>query len=194
MVTTGFSRIHVAVYSNTGTTVTYTGCKELARARQMTVAVETTKENAFYANNRLAEVEPAQFSSGTADIEVDGLTPEEESMILGLVAESVETSEEYAYGENMNPPYMGIGGVKRRQLNGSVTYHPIVLTKSRFNIPEDSAKTQEETIDWQSQKLTAVVMRDDSTGHVWKRIPKMPFQTEDEAVAWIQKKLGGAKP
>ncbi len=191
MVTTGFSRIHVAVYSNSDTTVTYTGVKELARARQMTLATETTKENAFYANNVLAEVEPAQFASGTADIEVDGLDPEEQGTILGLTSENIGDVDEYHFGDKMNPPYMGIGAVQRRQMNGKVTYHPIILPKTRFNIPEDAAKTQEEAIDWQPQKLTAVVMRDDTASHTWKIIPKTGYATEAEAVAWIKKKLGG---
>lgn len=191
MVITGFSRIHVAVYSNSDTTVTYTKVQELARARAMTLSVETAKENAFYANNVLSEVEPAMFTSGNVDIEVDGLSPEEEGLILGLTSAQVADVEEYAFGDNLNPPYMGVGAVIRKQMKGTVTYHPCILTKVRFNLPEVAAKTQEESIDWQSQKLTAVVMRDDTANHVWQIIPKAGYATEAEAVAWIKKKLGG---
>lgn len=191
MVTTGFSRIHVALYSKGDATVTYTGVRELARARSMTLSVETSQENAFYANNVLAEVEPAMFTSGSADVEVDGLDSEEESLILGLASAQMDNTEEYAFGDNMNPPYMGLGAVIRKQMNGTVTYHPCVLPKIRFNLPEVSAQTQEESIDWQTQTLTAVVMRDDTANHNWKIIPKTPYTTEAEAVAWIKKKLGG---
>lgn len=191
MVITGFSRIHVAVYSNSDTTVTYTKVQELARARAMTLSIETAKENPFYANNMLVEVEPAMFTSGSADIEVDGLSPEEEGLILGLTAEMVAEVEEYHFGDNVKPPYMGIGAVIRKKMNGADTYFPYVLPKARFNLPEVAAKTQEESIDWQSQKLTAVVMRDDTANHVWQIIPKAGYATEAEAVAWIKKKLGG---
>lgn len=191
MVTTGFSRIIVAPYSNSGVAVTYTDPKELARAKNMSLSVETSKENAFYANNVLAEVEPAQFTSGSADVEVDGLDPDEQGLILGITSAKVDEVDEYAFGDAMNPPYLGLGGVKQRLMNGKITYHPIVLTKVRFNIPEDSAKTREETIEWQTQKLTAVVMRDDTANHNWQIIPKTPYATEAEAVAWIKKKLGG---
>ena len=80
MVTTGFSRIHVAKYAYSGGSVTYSGCVELARGRSMETDIETTDENSYYANNKLAEVEPAQFKEGTAKIKVDGLSGAEEAV------------------------------------------------------------------------------------------------------------------
>ena len=55
MVTTGFSRIHVAKYENSGGVNSYTGCRELARAKSMSTDITTTEENKFYANNQLAK-------------------------------------------------------------------------------------------------------------------------------------------
>ncbi len=195
MVTTGFSRIHVALYANTNGTVTYSGVKELARAVSMETDVETTEENAFYANNALAEIEPARFAKGTATITVDGLDGEEEAMILGITPKPTsigeDSVEEIAYGEEMNPPYMGIGAVKRYQLNGAVTYRPVIFTKVRFAIPTDAAETQGEEINWQTQELEATLMRDDTAAKNWKIIPKTNFDTEEKAVAYILAKLGG---
>lgn len=191
MVTTGFSRIHVARYSNVDSTVTYSGCRELARAQSMEANVETTDDNNFYANNRLAEQEPAQFKNGTATVVVDGLDPDEEAFILGIeaTAASGDGVDEIEYGDTLNPPYMGIGAVKRQQLNGVVSFRPIIFTKSRFAIPSESAKTQEEGVSWQVQSLSATLLRDDTSKHNWKIIPKKNFESENEAVAWIRKKL-----
>lgn len=195
MVTTGFSRVHVARYSASGSNVTYTDCRELARARSMETDISTTDDNNYYANNRLAETEPAQFSAGTATITVDGLDPEEEAFILGIIAESEQVDgtpvEIVAYGENMNPPYLGIGAVKRQQLHNVVSYRAVIFTKGRFAIPSEAAETQEGSISWQDQELTATLMIDDTPGHNWKKIPKTNFATEDEAVAFIRSYLGG---
>ena len=195
MVTTGFSRIHVAKYSATGSTVSYTDCKELARARNMDTDISTTEDNNYYANNQLAETEPAAFKEGSLKLTVDGLSAEEEAMILGI-AESTRTvnGQEVAvinYGNKMNPPYLGVGAVKRMQLKGTVSYRPIILTKTRFAIPPEAMETQEESINWQDQELNATIMRDDSTEQNWKIIPKTNFQTEAEAVAFIVAVLGG---
>lgn len=191
MVTTGFSRIHVARYSNAGGTLTYSGCRELARARSMETDVETTEDNAFYANNRVAELEPAQFANGTATITVDGLSGEEEAFILGIEPTTASDGgvSEIEYGENMSPPYVGIGAVKRMRLEGVVTYRAVIFTKARFAIPSEAAETQEENISWQDQELNATLLRDDSPKHIWKIIPKDNFPSEDAAVDYIRKKL-----
>lgn len=191
MVTTGFSRIHVAKYSNVGSLVTYSDCRELARARNMETSVNTSEDNNFYANNRVAEQEPAQFVSGSANIGVDGLDPEEEAFILGITPTTAAANgvDEIEYGDALNPLYVGIGAVKRQQLNNVPSFRPIIFTKARFAIPSEAAQTQETAVNWQDQTLTATLLRDDTTKRNWKIIPKKNFPTEDEAVAWIRKKL-----
>lgn len=196
MVTTGFSRVHVAKYSESAGVVTYSGVRELARARSMDTDISTTENNDFYANNLLAEQEPAAFASGTANITVDGLDAEEEAFILGI--ETVkkiigdQEVELIPYGSKMNPPYMGIGAVKRQQMKGVVSYRAVIFTKARLAIPSEAAKTQEESISWQDQKLTATLMADDSDEHNWKYIPKTNFTSEDAAVSFVRAFLGGA--
>lgn len=196
MVTTGFSRIHVAIYANNGGTVSYSGCKELARAKSMELSVETTDENNYYANNQLAESEPASFKSGSLKVGVDGLSGEEEAMILGITESTMQVGDKQVkvvkFGKGMNPPYMGVGAVKRMQLNGIVSYRPVILTKARFAVPAEAAETQEENINWQNQDLEAVIMRDDTAEANWKIIPAENMASEEEAVAFIKAVLGGA--
>lgn len=196
MVTTGFSRIHVAKYANNGGVNSYSGCRELARAKSMSTDITTTDENKFYANNQLAECEPAAFKEGTAKISVDGLSGEEEAFILGITESKMEVGgQEVAvveFGETVNPPYMGIGGVKEMMLNGVRSYRPIILCKTRFAIPPDAGETREDVINWQIQELSATIMRDDTSKKNWKIIPKENYPTEEAAVAFIKGILGGA--
>lgn len=198
MVTTGFSRIHVAQYTENAGAVTYSGVRELARAKEMSLEVETTEDNAYYANNKLSEIEPASFKSGTAEITVDGLSAEEEAFLLGLPESTVQVGSEavpaYKFGKAMSPPYLGLAAVKRMQQDGVVSYRPIVLLKTRCQIPPDEAASQEESIDWQEQGVIASVMRDDTDEENWKLIPRENFKTEAAAVAFIVAVLGGAQP
>ena len=196
MVTTGFSRIHVAVYANNGGTVSYSQCVELARAKSMELSVETTDVNNYYANNQLAESDPASFKSGSLKVGVDGLSGTEEAMILGITESTMQVGVKEVkvvkFGKKMNPPYMGVGAVKRMQMNGVVSYRPVILTKARFAVPADAAETQEENINWQNQDLEATIMRDDTAEANWKIIPAENMTTEEEAVAFIKAVLGGA--
>ena len=195
MVTTGFSRIHVAKYANNGGVNSYSGCRELARAKSMSTDITTTEENKFYANNQLAECEPAAFKEGTAKISVDGLTGEEEAFILGIIESTMQVGgQEVAvveYGDSINPPFMGIGGVKEMLMKGVRSYRPIILCKTRFAIPPDAGETREEQINYQIQELSAAIMRDDTSKKNWKIIPKENYPTEDEAVAFIRAIFGG---
>ena len=193
MVTTGFRNIYVAKYSNEDTTVSYTGFQKLARARGFSLDVGTSDDNQYFADDSLAETESgASFSSGTLELTVDGLTGEEEALLFGIETSSstVEVSEEpvteVRFGDNLNPPFMGVAGIKRYQLNGVVTYRPIVLPKVQFTLGPDEAETGEDTINWQDQTLNANIMRDDTAEHNWKRMPKDNFATLAEAIAYIE--------
>lgn len=195
-VCTGFSKPYVAKYSNTGGTVSYSGCMQLARGVSVSLSLDTTDENNFYADNIVAETAAAVFTSGTATLTVDGLLEEAEKFVLGL-PEATKTTmgdssvDVFHYGEAMEIPYVGIGFVVRYQSAGVITYAPVVLTKARFQQPGLDANTQEDSIDWQTQELTATLMRDDTASHDWKLVGA-DQTTEEAAVAVLQALLGGS--
>lgn len=197
MVTTGFSKPYVAKYSNTGTTVTYTGGMDLGRGVSLSLEIDTADDNNFYADNIVAETESSQFTSGSATITVDGLSNDAATMIFGLPApENVEVGEEQVpmqgYGE-LNAPYVGYGCVRRTQENGVVKFWPLILPKIKFNVPSEEMATAEDQIDWQTQELTATVLRDDTTAKRWKRISTEGMDTEDEAYTAVKTILGGGQ-
>lgn len=197
MVTTGFSKPYVAAYANTGQTVTYTGVSSLGRGVSLSLEIDTADDNNFYADNVVAETETAQFTSGSATITVDGLDSDAATMIFGLpAAENVQVSGEQVpfqgYGE-MNPPFVGFGCVRRTMMNGVTKYWPLILPKIKFGIPSEEMATQEDTIDWQTQELTATVLRDDTAAANWKYISEEGMDTEAEAETAIKAFLGDAE-
>ena len=195
-VCTGFSMPYVAKYSNVGSVVTYSGVMQLARGVSVSLSLDTTDDNVFHADNVSAETAAAIFTGGTATLTVDGLLAEAEKFILGLPETTkvpaggaqVDVSH---YGDGMEIPYVGIGFVVRDQSGGVVTYAPVVLAKARFQQPGLDAATQEESIDWQTQELTANLMRDDTSNHDWKLVGA-DQATEEAAVEVLKAILGGA--
>lgn len=175
-VCTGFSLPYVAKYSETGGTVTYSGGMRLARGVNVSVSPTVSEANPFYADNIEAEAVPGVFTGGTVELTVDGLLTEAEAFIYGLpepesitVGES-KTVDVAAYGDAANIPYLGIGFIVRYMSGGVTTYAPVVLTKARFQTQALSAATQEDSIGWQTQALTANLMRDDTPAHNWKKV------------------------
>ena len=189
-VCTGFSLPYVAKYAASGGTVTYSDGQRLARGVSVSVAPESADNNDFYADNVKAESVSGVFTGGTVTLTVDGLLPAAEKLIFGLpTAATVSSVSVYEYGDGATPPYMGIGFIARYMSEGSVSYKVIVLTKCKFNLPTDEAATQEDQISWQTQALTASIMRDDTTNHNWKYIGVTEYASESAAEADLKKLL-----
>lgn len=185
-VTTGFSLPYVALYAASGGTITYTSGQKLARGVSVSISVESGDDNKFYADNVAAETDAGKFTNGTLSLTVDGLLPATRRLIFGLPASTGGWTE---YGDDMAVPYVGVGFIARHQSDGVVTYSPVVLAKCKFNIPEDAAATQEDSIDWQTETLEASILRADDSNHVWKCLGDEQ-STEAAAEAALKTKLG----
>ncbi len=186
----GFSNPYVALYNNDNGNVTYSEGRKLARGVSVEVSAETTEENNFYADNRIAESTPGIFNNGTLTLTVDGLFLEAERFIMGIKEEGsitvgdreVKTTD---YGETMSIPYVGVGVIVQYQSEGVDSYEPILFTKASFDDTGISAQTMEGSINWQTKELTAKLLRDDTKNHNWRRIAESQ-ETEAEAEAVIK--------
>ena len=165
---TGYSLPYVALYAASGTTVTYSSGQRLARGVSVSIEAEAEDSNIFYADNISAESAPGIFTSGTATFTVDGLKLDAERLIMGIPA--ADASEFIHYGESLTVPYVGVGFIVRYMEDGVTSYVPVVLTKCRFVTPNEDAQTATDTIEWQTQEITATILRDDTSNHDWKLV------------------------
>lgn len=196
-VTTGFSKPYVAKYANASGVTSYSGGLLLGRGVDVSSEIDAADDNNFYADNVIAETESTQFTSGNLTVTVDGLGNDAATLILGLpepvalqVGESPGTSVQMQhYGKALNAPYVGFGYVRRVMYQGVTSYIPIIHPKVKFSLPSDSAATQQDTIDWQTQELSATLMRDDTANADWKIEAAELLDTEEEAEAVIKKVL-----
>lgn len=175
-VLTGFSMPWVALYANSSGTISYSGGMPLARGVSVSLDVETSDDNDFYADNVLAETDNQGFSSGTVTLTVDGLKDAARKLIMGITASKsvtigTDTTVVFEqYDDTQAIPYVGVGFVARYMEDGVTSYVPYILNKVKFNPEGLEAATQEEEIDWQTTELEGSIMRDDSTAHAWKLI------------------------
>jgi phi13 family phage major tail protein len=186
-VCTGFSMPWVALYAAENGTVTYSGGIPLARGVDVSLSVEGSGDNDFYADNVKAESDTQAFTSGTVSLTVDGLKAAARKLISGVTSTTAVTVDSSTvnfdvYDDRITVPYVGIGFVARYMEDGVTTYCPVILNKCRFNPEGLEAATQEDTISFQTQSLEAEIMRDDSANHAWKMIGE-DQTTEAAAVA-----------
>lgn len=194
MATIGVSKPYYAKYSATGTSVTYTGGGVMGKATEVGVEIETTEDNNLYADNGIAETD-RQFSGGTLTVKPDDLSQEVSKAILGLKEEEVGTIDgvtdesvmELIYDDDQATPYLGVGFIVKKKVNGVVKWRAVVLTRVMFSVPADAATTQGESIEWQVPELSATIMRDESEKHAWKK--EATFTSEAQAEAYLKDRL-----
>lgn len=186
-VATGFSKPYVAKYASAAGVVTYSDPMILARGVDVTLSPESSDDNTFYADNQAAENAGGVFTGGSVALTVDGLLAAAKQFIFGYPTVGQDGWTEV--GDSAEVPYVAVGYITRYMSDGVTTYVPTILCKTKFSLPEESAATQKEEIDWQTTSLTATLMRDDSSNHNWK-LEGSDFSTEAAAEDALKEKLG----
>ena len=183
----GFSKPYVAVYANSGTTVSYSDGRVLARGVDVSIEPETSDDNKFYADNVEAETDPGTFSGGTLSLTVDGLHQDAEALIMGLPA--ADSSGWISYGDSQTVPFVGVGYIAKYMSGGEITYVPTIIPKVVFNQISSSHATSEDSLNFQTQALTAQIKRSDDANRNWRHLGE-PQATEALAEAAIRTKFG----
>lgn len=191
MATIGLSKPFYALYANTGSTVTYSSGAVIGKAVELSMELEGDDANILYADNGAAESANV-FAGGTLTLTTDDLLPEPMMAILGLQQQAItneavttEGAGLIVFDDAQSTPYVGFGGIIKRQINNTIKWTALIYPKIQFQNPGDSAVTQGETIEWQTPQLTAKLLRDDTATHKW-RVLSTPLDTEAEAEAVIK--------
>lgn len=195
MATIGLSKPYYAIYAEAGGVVSYSDGAVMGKATEANISIETTEDNNLYGDNGLAETD-RRFANGTLTLSTTDLSQEVSKAILGLTEQAItgidgvtDTSvKELVYDDGQVTPYLGVGFIIKKKVNGAYKWRGVVLPKVMFSVPEDAATTQGESIEWQTPALTGTIMRDDSATHVWKK--EATFTTEAQAEAYIKARLG----
>lgn len=187
-VATGFSKPYVAKYLSNAGQISFTGGRKLARGVNVTLSPESSTDNNFYADNQVAESASGVFTGGTVTLTVDGLFMDAERFVQGLP--EADAQGWVGYGDNKETPDIAVGYIVRYMSGGVTTYVPTILPKTKFGLFNQSAATQQAEIDWQTQEITATLMRADNSNHDWKFVSETEYSSEDDAERALQTKLG----
>lgn len=194
----GLSKPYYAIYSATGSVVSYSDGGLLGKAVELSMELEGADANILYADNGPAE-SASQFAGGTLTITTDDLLPEPTAAILGLTLQAIDNDEintptpkELVFGDSQVIPYVGFGVIVKKQQSNATKWMAIVYPKIQFSNPGIEATTQGETIEWQTPELSATIMRDDTTAHNWCRHALL--DSEADAEAYVKGLLGIENP
>lgn len=192
MATIGVSKPYYGKYVNTDGVISYTGGAVFAKAIEFSASIESGDDNNLYADNAIAEADRS-FGGGTISVTTDEISQAAAAAILGITPDTITVGantdvSEMVYDDDMAIPDLGFGIIIKKKVGGSDKYRAVFFHKIKFNIPEDAAVTQGETIEWQTPKIEGTIMRDDSAKHGWKS--EVTVDTEALAVTYLKQKLG----
>lgn len=170
----GLSKPYYAIYNVADGAVSYSDGGLLGKFTELSIELEGGDSNILYADDAPAESDKT-FAGGTATVTTDDLLATVMLPVLGLkseaITDSVTTDAAWmVFDDDQEIPYVGLGGVIKKKVNGKTKYVGFVLDKVQFANPGISAVTQGETIEWKTHTLAADIMRSDKEKHPWFRM------------------------
>lgn len=192
----GLSIPIVANYAATGSNVTYSNGMVAGAAVEYTASWTTSENNPLYGDNKIKENDAGTFQSGELTLGTTDLTQDISKLILGLkeatfsYGESKEVKE-LVYDDDMKNPYLGFGIIELHQNDDVDGYRAVFLPKVQFALPENTATTKGETVEWQTPSITGTIYRSDQENSNYKH-PWMIdawFETESDAIAYLKAKM-----
>lgn len=193
---------YVAKYTDNGNgTVTYSDGVKAEKAVSYSVELEEPENNPLYGDDEIAEDDNTTFAGGTLTISTTDLTQPLSALILGInIVKVTGTGEEQidvgSYDRKRKAVDVGFGVIEVHQINNVNQYRAVLLTRVAFNVPNNTAETKGESIEWQTPELSATLKEsgrvDDNFDHPW--MLDAWFETEAEADAWLKGELDITEP
>lgn len=131
------------------------------------------------------------FSSGTITMSIDDFSSQAKIDMLGYVEGSevdAITGEKELTTAGSESPYMGFGFYSKGKKTSVNYWRAVWLIKTQFGEPEDSFKTQGETMEFMSQAVVGNILTSSWDSTYWK--DEARFSTEAGAIAWLRTKAG----
>lgn len=163
---------------------TYGGAKSFGKAVSCSVEI-TNNEAKLYADDTLAESDTS-FNNGTVTLGVDEDADEVFAEILGHsideeTGEVIRTSQDTA-------PYIGLGRVITKMVNGVYKYKAEFLYKCKFAEPSNEENTKGESVEFVTPEIEGTVASLGDDKGTWSK--SKTFTSKAEAVAYIKGLLG----
>lgn len=133
-------------------TPSYDGAKKPAKAVSCSVSI-TNNDVSLYADDSVAETDTS-FQSGTVSIAID---EDDQTTMADLLGHTVDSEGEMVRSSYDVAPYIGLGRIIVKMVNGVYKYKVEFLNKVKFAEPSQEENTKGETIEFGTTTLEGTV-------------------------------------
>ena len=185
-------------------TPSYDGAKSFGKAVSCKVSV-TNNDATLYADDTLAESDKsfnsASVTLGVADDDDTIFAPilghtvknskvtQEKTELRTTPEVSTATSGEMVRNSNDVAPYIGLGRVITKMVNGALKYKAEFLYKVKFSEPSQDDQTKGEKVDFKTPEIEGTASQ--LANGDWSAA--RTFDTKDAAVSYVKDKLKATK-
>lgn len=183
----GLTNFRYSVLTETVNGPTYAGAKTPGKAISCNVSI-TNNSATLYADDALAESDTS-FQSGTITI---GLDEEDIQTMAELLGHSVTSSSPYIMTRNVNDtaPYVGLGRIVTKMVNGAYKYKVEFLYKVKFAEPTAENTTRGESTEFGTYELEGTIAS--LADGKWSITQQ--FDSKDTALTYLESLLAAPSP
>lgn len=177
MANIGLTNIWWSVLTEAGDgTPTYDGAKTLGKAVSCSVSI-SNNDAKLYGDDAIAESDTS-YASGTVTM---GVTDDDDSIFAPLLGHTLTDGEVIKKSDD-NAPYVGVGRIVTKMVNGAYKYKVEFLPKVKFSEPSRDETTKGESIEFSTPSIEGVVATlKDGT---WNR--GKTFDSKSDALTYLQ--------
>lgn len=162
-------------------TATYDGAKNLGKAVSCSVSI-TNNEAKLYGDDALAESDTS-FASGTITL---GVTDDDDTIFAPLLGHTLTNGEVLKTSSDV-APYVGIGRIVTKMVNGAYKYKVEFLYKVKFGEPSRDETTRGESIEFSTPSIEGVVATLGDLNGTWGKTKT--FTSKSDALTYLKNML-----
>lgn len=160
-------------------TATYDGAKNLGKAVSCSTSI-TNNEAKLYGDDTLAESDTS-FASGTITL---GVTDDDDTIFAPLLGHTIDANGEVVKASTDVAPYVGVGRIVTKMVNGVYKYKVEFLYKVKFGEPSRDENTKGESIEFTTPSVEGVIATLGDVNGTWSK--SKTFATKSDALTYLK--------
>ena len=168
-------------------TATYAGAINLGKAVSCAVGI-TNNEAMLFGDDVLAESD-TRFASGTITLSV---TDDDDTIFAPLLGHEIDQTGEVIKTSTDAAPYVGIGRIVTKMVNGAYKYKVEFLYKVKFSEPSRDENTKGKTIEFSTPTIEGVIAALGDVDGTWSK--SKTFNTKSDALTYLKGLLAAPTP
>ena len=160
-------------------TALYNGAKQLGKAVSCSTSI-TNNEAKLYGDDTLAESDTS-FSNGTITL---GVTDDDDTVFSELLGHTLTVGGEVIKAATDAAPYVGVGRIVTKMVNGVYKYKVEILKKVKFSEPSKDENTKGESIEFATPSIEGIIAALDDANNTWS--VSKTFTVKSDALTYLK--------